>query len=54
MRRLTALFLFTFGYLAVAAFDPEVAAAPALTAFAAGGWALVRPVLDGAETPQSR
>jgi hypothetical protein len=48
MRRLTALLLFVFGYLAIAALDASVAAGPALVAFSLGGWALVRPALDGA------
>ena len=40
------MLLFVLGYLVMAALDTSVAAAPALTAFALGGWALVRPVLE--------
>ena len=48
MRRLFALSAFTMGYLVMALLDAQVAAAPALAAFTAGGWALVRPVLEPA------
>ena len=41
MRRLTALCLFTIGYLLTASLDPAVAAAPALALFAIGSRSLV-------------
>ena len=49
MRRAVALTLFTVGYAAMAALDASVAAVPSLAAFAAGGWALVQPVLAPAD-----
>jgi hypothetical protein len=40
MRHVTALALFTFGYLLTAALDPQVAALPALTVFGLGAYRL--------------
>lgn len=40
MRHLTALALFTVGYLLTGSLDPHVAAAPALTVFALGAYRL--------------
>ncbi|MGH3102741.1 MAG: hypothetical protein ACRDN6_01410 [Gaiellaceae bacterium] len=42
MRRTRALLLFTLGYAAMALFAASVAAAPALLAFSAAGFVLMR------------
>jgi hypothetical protein len=45
MRRARALGLFTFGYLLLAAFDPNVAAVPSLAVFLAGSYTVTQPLL---------
>ena len=43
MRRLSALLLFTFGYVLMALLEPAVATVPALLSFLSGAAVLVRP-----------